>query len=193
MTKQFARIIAIITLFILFGCGDKKENNAVFVKETPVKEDATKTWLHDVENYKKDKNYLSVLYKYYNQKIEEKNYLHAAEVLDAACMYLADSFDYNETFMATIKEFDAKYRKEVPALKSTFIDAYFSHYYNDKYDLKKACEYLKNITLLEPNDYNSCYNTARAYYDLSYIYYIMGKQNLSLVANQKSLDRKSVV
>ena len=145
-------------------------------------------FLHQVENYKKDKKYLSVLYKYYNQKIAEHNYLNAAEILDIACVYLADSYDFNEPFMAIIKEFDTKYRKEVPALKTTFIDAYLANYYYDKYDLKKAGHYFKNITLLEPNDYNSCYNIARAYYDLSYIYYIAGKQNLSLIANQKSFE-----
>lgn len=188
MIKLFSRIISIITLIIFLGCGDKKENEVIYKKENPVKEDATKAWLHKVENYKKSKNYLSVLHKYYNQKIEEENYLQAAEVLDIACVYLADSYDFNAPFMATIKEFDAKYREEVPALKTTFVDAYLANYYFDKYNLKKACEHFKNITLLEPNDYNSCYNTARAYYDLSYIYYIMGKQNLSLASNQKSFE-----
>lgn len=186
MTKRFA--CTILTLFLFLGCSDKKESGIVFEKEIPAKEDATKTWLHNVDNYKKDKNYLSVLHKYYNQKIQEENYLNAAEILDIACVYLADSYDFNAPFMATIKEFDAKYRKEVPALKTTFVDAYLANYYYDKYNLKKACEYFKNITLLEPNDYNSCYNTARAYYDLSYIYYIMGKQNWSLDANQKSFE-----
>ena len=44
------------------------------------------------------------------------------------------------------------------------------------------------ITALEPDNYDSCYNISRAYYDLSYIYYVMGKQNLSLLANQKSFE-----
>lgn len=188
MNNRFTRIISILTLILFLSCNNKKESGVVFEKEIPAKEDATKTWLHKVENYKKDKNYLSVLYKYYNQKIEERNYSSAAEILDIACVYLADSYDFNAPFMATIKEFDAKYRKEVPALKTTFVDAYLANYYYDKYNLKKACEYFKNITLLEPNDYNSCYNIARAYYDLSYIYYIMGKQNWSLDANHKSFE-----
>lgn len=179
-------LLALITL--LNACNGKKESGVVFEKEIPAKEDATKTYLHKVENYKKDKNYLAVFYKYYNQKIAEKKYVNAAEVLDIACVYLADSYDYNETFLTTVNDFDAKYRKEVPALKTTFVDAYLAHYNADKSNLKKATEYFKNITLLEPNDYNSCYNTARAYYDLSYTYYIMGKQNLSLFANQKSFE-----
>jgi two-component system, NarL family, sensor kinase len=188
MGKRFARVISIITLIIFLGCGDKKENEAIYVKEEPATEDAALVWLLNVENYKKDKNYLSVFYRYYNQKIKENNYLKAAEALDRACIFLADSFDFNDSFMATVKEFDTQHRKKIPALKTTFVDAYLAQYYYDKSNLKKACDYFKNITLLEPNDYNSCYNTARAYYDLSYAYYIMGKQNLSLAANQKSFE-----
>ncbi|MEP7093680.1 MAG: sensor histidine kinase, partial [Flavobacterium sp.] len=123
-----------------------------------------------------------------NQKIKEKKYLNAAEILGIACVYLADSYDFNDRFMATVKAFDLQYRKEIPKLKATFADAYLANYYYDKYNLKKACEYFKKITLLEPDDYDSCYNIGRAYYDLSYIYYVMGKQNLSLVANQKSFE-----
>ena len=185
-SSKILLILALITL--LYACNDKKTNGVVFEKEIPVKEDAPKAYLHKVENYKKDKNYLTVLYKYYNQKIAEKKYVNAAEILDIACVYLADSYDYNQTFLSTVNNFNAKYRKEVPALKTTFVDAYLAHYSEDKSNLKKATEYFKNITLLEPNDYNSCYNTARAYYDLSYTYYIMGKQNLSLIANQKSFE-----
>lgn len=186
MIKRF--IFSFLIFLIFINCADNKKNVVVFEKEVPVKEDVTKAYLHKVENYKKDKKYLSVLYQYYDQKIAEQSYLNAAEILDIACVYLADSYDFNPSFMALIKEFDAKYRTKVPALKTTFIDAYLANYFFDKYDLKKAEAYFKNITLLEPNDYNSCYNTARAYYDLSYIYYITGKQNLSLIANQKSFE-----
>ena len=188
MKNQLQNIVFLIILLFVFACNKEKENNVVFEKETPVKEDATKSYLHKVENYKKDKNYLPTLYKYYNQKIAERNYLKAAEVLEIACIYLADSYDFNDVFMSTIKKFDVEYRKEVPALKTTFVDAYLANYYFDKSNLKKASEYFNNITLLEPNDYNSCYNRARAHYDLSYIHYIMGKQNLSLAANQKSFE-----
>lgn len=188
MNKKIGQILLLLTLIGFFGCNEKKENEVVFVKEEPVKEEPTKAWLHKVENYKGNKNYLSVFNKYYNQQIKKEKYANAAEILGIVCVFLADSYDFNQSFMATVKEFDAKFRKEVPALKTTFVDAYLANYYFDKYNLKKACEYFKNITLLEPNDYNSCYNTARAYYDLSYIYYIMGKQNLSLDANQKSFE-----
>ena len=188
MNKSLVHIISIISLLIFLGCNNKKENEVVFNKEELAKEDTTKTWLYEAENYKKNKTYFSIFYNYYNQKIKQKEYLIAAETLDRTCILLADSYDFNDQFMATIKEFDTKYRSEVPALKTTFVDGYLANYYFDKSNLKKAIEYFQHITLLEPNDYNSCYNIARAYYDLSYIYYIMGKQNLSLVANQKSFE-----
>ncbi|WP_348097150.1 sensor histidine kinase [Flavobacterium sp.] len=178
---------------LYLGCNSNKDSEVVFVKEEPVKEDAVKAWLHKVENYKKSDNYLVVFHKYYNQKIKEKKYLNAAEVLDIACVYLADSYDFNDQFMATVKEFDTKYREEVPVLKTTFVDAYLANYYYDKYNLKKACDYFSKITALEPDNYDSCYNIARAYYDLSYIYYVMGKQNLSLDANQKSFESFSKI
>lgn len=176
-----------ISLFFFQSCKEEKSTAVLFEKKTE-KENATLAWLHKVENYRKNKNYFPVFYKYYNQKIKDKNYLEATRVLDIACVFLADSYDFNDKFMSTVKEFDAKYRKEVPALKTTFVDAYIANFYFDKYDLKKVEEYFKKVTVLEPNDYNSCYNIARAYYDLSYMYYISGKQNLSLEANQKSFE-----
>ncbi|MEP7094698.1 MAG: hypothetical protein ABI793_11625, partial [Flavobacterium sp.] len=60
MNNLFARIISIVILILFFGCSDKKENEVVFKKEEPAKEDAVKTWLHKVENYKKNKNYFPV-------------------------------------------------------------------------------------------------------------------------------------
>lgn len=182
------RTLIILCLLIVFSCNKKENDQQFFEKEDAVKEDAAKAWLYKAENYKKSSKYFAVFYNYYDKKIQAKKYLNAAEVLDRACVIFADSRDFNSRFMATVNEFDSNYRKKIPPLNSTFLDAYRSQYQFDKSNLKKACEYLKNITVLKPNDYNSCYNIARAYYDLSYNYYIMGKQDLSLNANQKSLE-----
>lgn len=189
MFNKKIALVFILGLSLTFfqSCKNEKTKTVLFEKKIE-KEDATMAWLHQVENYRKNKNYFPVFYKYYNQKIKDKNYNDATRVLDIACVFLADSYDFNDQFMATIKEFNTRYRKEVPALKTTFIDAYLANYYFDKYDLIKVEEYFKKVTALEPNDYASCYNVARAYYDLSYLYYIKGKQNLSLEANQKSFD-----
>ena len=188
MQKSLTYTIIIVAFAFIAGCKNYSENETVFIKAENIKEDATKTWLYQAENYKKSKKYFVIFYNYYYQKINEKKYLVAAETIDRTCVLLADSYDFNDRFMATIKEFDVKYRNKLPQLKTTFVDAYIANYYFDKSDLKKATEYLNKITILEPNDYNSCYNIARAHYDLSYLYYISGKQNLSLLANQKSFE-----
>jgi two-component system NarL family sensor kinase len=189
-TIVFKKFHVVFLLFALFlgSCNGKKEIEVIFKKETPTKEDATKAWLHKVENYKKNKKYLLVFHNYYNRKIVERKYLEAAEILDISSVYLADSYDFNKHFLSTVNEFESKYRNEVPILKTTFVDSYLANYYYDKSNLKKACSYFIKVTLLEPDDYDSCYKTARAYYDLSYVYYIRGKQNLSLEANQKSFE-----
>ena len=186
MTKRFIYIFA--GLLFLLGCNDKKESNVVFVKEQPAKEDAIKTWLRQNENYANSKNYLLVFNTYYNKKISEKNYLDAAKILDVVSLKLAYFYDFNDEFIAAINEFDVKYRQELPALKTTFVDSYLANYYYDRGDFKKACDYFKNITSLEPNDYKSCFKIARANYELSYVYFNMGKQDLSLQANEKALE-----
>lgn len=182
------QLFILLIFSVFFSCNKEKDTNLSFKEGIAPKEDATRAWLHKVENYKKDKNYMTVFYPYYNQLLQKKKYLEAAEVLDFVCMYLADSYDFNDKFMATLYEFDKKYREKLPVLKTTFVDSFIANYYYDKYDLKKVETYFKKITVLEPNDYASCYNIARAYYDLSYVYYITGKQNLSLQANQKAFE-----
>ena len=179
-------VLLVITIAI--GCNSKNDNAIVFKKVAPTTTDATTTWLYQTENFKKNKNYLAVFYNYYNQKIKQKKYLIAAEILDRACILHADSYNFDKKFMATVNEFDSIYRSKLPPLKTTFIDAYVANYYFDQSNLNKAAEYFKKITFLQPNDYDSCYNIGRAFYDLSYIYYITGKQNLSLEANKKAFD-----
>ena len=75
----------------------------------------------------------------------------------------------------------------MPVLKTTFVDNYFGEYEYDKGNFNKACGYFKKTAVQEPNDYKSCQKIARAYYKLSYVYYGLGKQNLSLEANNKAL------
>uniref|UniRef100_UPI00374FE759 ATP-binding protein n=1 Tax=Flavobacterium sp. TaxID=239 RepID=UPI00374FE759 len=124
---------------------------------------------------------------YYNSKIAQKKYIEAAKILDVISAKLAFLYDFNEPFLNTVKEFDQKYRSKVPVLKTTFVDSYYADYYFDKGNFQKACDYFLNVTVLEPNDYQSCFRIARANYRLAYTYYGMGKQNLSLQANKDAL------
>ena len=194
MFRNWNKIIGfLIILLLTLSCTKEKDSKVLFKEEIRKKEDATRAWLHKAENYKKNKNYLAVFYAYYNQLLQKKKYLEAAEVLDFTCMYLADSYDFNDKFMSVLYEFDKKHRTKVPKLKTTFVDSFLANFYYDTYDLKKVETYFKKITSLQPNDYASCYNIARAYYDLSYVYYITGKQNLSLQANQKAYEYFSAI
>ena len=48
-------ILLLATATIFIACNSKKQD-VVFVKENPINENATKTYLQDVKNYKTDKN-----------------------------------------------------------------------------------------------------------------------------------------
>ena len=187
MMNQYKNIVSLIVLLVVFACKEDAKNNLYFEKEPPAKEDPTKVWLRKNENYLKNKNYLLVFHKYYEAKIAQKKFLDAAKILDVVSTKLAFFYDFNESFLNTVTEFDQKYRNKVPKLKTTFVDDYFGEYQYDLGNFEKACDYFKKTASLEPNDYKSCYKTARAYYKLSYVYYGMGQQNLSLEANNKAL------
>jgi two-component system, NarL family, sensor kinase len=187
MMNRLKYIILLVAMLIITSCSKEKNNNTVFEKDISTKEDATTIWLRNNDNYNNSKSYFPVFYKYYNNKIVNKEYTEAAKILDIVSTKLAFFYDFNEPFLATVQEFDAKYRKNVPALKTIFVDNYYGEYEYDKGNFQKSCDYFKKITKIEPNDYKSCNKIARAYYKLSYIYYGMGKQNLSLQANFQAL------
>lgn len=180
-------LIALSIMIFLIACNKEKNSEAVFVKDPNTKQDATTVWLRNTDNYNNSNHYFTVFYKYYNSKIAQKKYIEAAKILDVISAKLAFLYDFNEPFLNTIKEFDQKYRSKVPVLKTTFVDSYYADYYFDKGNFQKACDYFLNVTVLEPNDYQSCFRIARANYRLAYTYYGMGKQNLSLQANKDAL------
>lgn len=180
-------LIALSIMIFLIACNKEKNIEAVFVKNPNTKQDATTVWLRNTDNYNNSNHYFTVFYKYYNSKIAQKKYIEAAKILDVISAKLAFLYDFNEPFLNTVKEFDQKYRSKVPVLKTTFVDSYYADYYFDKGNFQKACDYFLNVTVLEPNDYQSCFRIARANYRLAYTYYGMGKQNLSLQANKDAL------
>lgn len=180
-------LIALSIMIFLIACNKEKNSEAVFVKDPNTKQDATTVWLRNTDNYNNSNHYFTVFYKYYNSKIAQKKYIEAAKILDVISAKLAFLYDFNEPFLNTVKEFDQKYRSKVPVLKTTFVDSYYADYYFDKGNFQKACDYFLNVTVLEPNDYQSCFRIARANYRLAYTYYGMGKQNLSLQANKDAL------
>lgn len=100
--------------------------------------------------------------------------MNASKILDVVTTKFVYFYDFDPRLTKVVKEFDEKYRGELPPLKTTHIDYYLANLEFDKDNLKKARDYFLKITALEPDDYKSCYKIARAYYDLSYTYFILG-------------------
>lgn len=179
-------VFSLFVFLLIFSCQEKKDN-FYFEKITPPKEEPTKVWLRKNENYQANKeHYLKVFTAYYNSKIAKKDYLNAAKIIDVVTTKFVYFYDFDPRLTKVVKEFDAKYRKEVPPLKTLPIDNYYANIEFDRDNIKKARDYLLKITALEPNDYKSCYKIARAYYDLSYAYFILGDLKNSIEANEKS-------
>ena len=187
MKHLFKHLILLLNLLFILACNKEKNSEVVFEKPANTSEDTTTKWLRNNDNYNNNKNYFLVFKTYYNNKLRQKNYEDAAKILDLVSTKLAFFYDFNQPFLNIIKEFDTSYRKKLPVLKTTFVDNYFGEYEYDKGNFNKACGYFKKTAVQEPNDYKSCQKIARAYYKLSYVYYGLGKQNLSLEANNKAL------
>ena len=191
----------LITLILFFSACEHKKENFYFEKVTPPKEDAIKIWLRKNDTYKADKErYLRVFFQYYYTKIAQKEYLNASKILDVITTKFVYFYDFDPRLTKTVNEFDLKYRNKLPALKTTHVDNYYANLEFDRDNVKKAKDYFLKITALEPNDYKSCYKIARAYYDLSYAYFILGEIELSIEANEKSRiyserirDKESIV
>ncbi|PZU91687.1 MAG: hypothetical protein DI529_00530 [Chryseobacterium sp.] len=180
------KIIFLFIAFFTLSCREKKEN-FYFEKVTPTKEEPTKVWLKKNENYKANKeHYLKVFLEYYQSKISKNDYLNASKILDVVTTKFVYFYDFDPRLTKVVKEFDEKYRSELPPIKTIYIDSYYGNLEFDRDNLKKAKDYFLKITPLEPDDYKSCYKIARAYYDLSYTYFVLGDLKNSIEANEKS-------
>lgn len=193
-------IFLLFITFITLSCNGKKEN-FYFEKVSPPKEEPTKVWLRKNENYNADKeHYLKVFLDYYKSKIAKKDYVNASKILDVVTSKFIYFYDFDPRITKVVEEFDERYRSELPALKTIYIDSYYGNLEFDKDNLKKSKNYFLKITALEPDDYKSCYQIARAYYELSYTYFVLGDLKNSIEANEKSRnyslrigDKESIV
>ena len=185
MIKILSKTVLLIIVITFFACNKNKVVDP-FIKDNSIKDNPTVVWLRNHDNYRNNKSYFNVFYKYYNTQIAQNKYIEAAYILDLVSTKLAFYYDFNKPFLTTVQEFDLKYRSKVPVLKTTFVDAYLSNYFYDLGNFKKSADYQKKIAFLEPTDYYSSSKIGRANYELSYIYYGMGEQNLSLQANHRA-------
>ena len=181
------KIIFLFFMFLFaFSCQEKKDS-FYFEKVTPPKEEPTKVWLRKNENYQANKeHYMKVFLEYYQSKISKKDYINASKILDVVTTKFVYFYDFDPRLTKVVNEFNVKYRSKLPPLKTTHIDNYYANLEFDKDHVKKARDYFLKITALEPNDYKSCYKIARAYYDLSNAYFLLGDLKNSIEANEKS-------
>ncbi|MDH6254370.1 two-component system NarL family sensor kinase [Chryseobacterium sp. H1D6B] len=180
------KIIFLFITFFTLSCREKKEN-FYFEKVTPPKEEPTKVWLRKNENYNADKErYLKVFLDNYQSKIAKSDYSNVSKILDLVTTKFVYFYDFDPRLTKVVKEFNESYRDKLPPLKTIYIDSYYGNLEFDRDHLNKAKDYFLKITALEPDDYKSCYKIARAYYDLSYTYFVLGDLKNSIEANEKS-------
>jgi two-component system NarL family sensor kinase len=185
--KIVSLFILVMIAFSFLACNDQKGNAIIYKKPASEKLDATCTWLQKEDNFS-NKKYMGILYNYYNQKIREKNYLTAAKALEVVAWNTASFASFDPLFFQTISTFSKKYKKEIPESNTRFIDMYLGDYYTDKGNLKKAIEAYAKNTIIDVVNYRSCYLKADSYRTITWCYHQLGKQNLALKNELKSLE-----
>ncbi|MEO7978769.1 sensor histidine kinase [Flavobacterium sp.] len=186
LKKTALLFIWIVILFSFLACNQKKENNIVYKKPPAEKLDATCKWLKNEDNFLK-KNYMSVLYHYYNQKIKQKNYILAAKSLELVAWNTGSFASFDQRFFQTVTAFSNNYTDEIPESKTRFFNMYFGDYYTDKGYFYKAIKAYAENSKIDVVDYDSCYFKGDAYRTIAWCYYRLGKQNLALKNELASL------
>lgn len=180
-------LIVVIAIFLLESCQQNKDQLIIYKKDTSERFDAVTTWLKEPNNYHQE-NYQTTFYKYYNQKIKEKNYKEAAKAMEFVSLNNSGFFYFDQLFLETLTSFATLYKDKVAPINSTFVYTYLGDYYYDKGDFTKAIENYRQITLLEATDYLSYYRIGDSYRTISTCYFWMGNQKLALENNFKALE-----
>lgn len=177
-----------LLLLALFLCSCHKNNDDSVIYKKPVAEmrDPVYNWLAIRYNFNKPQ-FKRVFYSYYNNKIKEKNFKSAAKILEVVSLTNSSYTSFDSTFTQTITYFSDHYKDKVPPVNATFIATYRGDYYSDKGDFKKAIYYYNQGAKLDVVDYETCFKRADGYGTISWCYLSMGKTNLALEYNEKSL------
>ena len=184
--KKFL-ILLLIGLFLPAGSCTKKEDDTRFAQPIPQKRTATFAWLDDITNVNKP-NYMAVFTSYYQHLLKKNKLDEAAEILNVTCRNKSRNNSYDKEFIILLNHFSAHYRTKLPIAKTLFINSYFSDYYKNQGNYKKAIFYALKSIKAEVSDYTSCKDIADAYGDLAFCYYKMGNQNAAITYNFKALD-----
>ncbi|WP_428232514.1 tetratricopeptide repeat-containing sensor histidine kinase [Flavobacterium sp.] len=185
--KHVFLLITIIILSSFFACDKKEESTILYKKPAPEKIDATFDWIKEDSHFV-NPNYQTVLYKYYNQKLKQKNYIMAAKTLEAAGWNAATYASFDKRLFQTITTFSEQYKDDVPENNMLFANMYFGDYYTDKGDLKKAIQYYTKNTQIEVVDYKTCYTKADSYRTIAWCNHLLGNLHEALKDELKSLE-----
>ena len=184
---KFNKILFILILLLSISCKDVDTNKILYSKPSEEKLDATCTFLNDDLNFSKN-TYRTTFYTYYNSKITQRNYQDATKALGIVADKSIANLAFDTTLFNIVTEFIKLYKNKIPNTKTTFAYNYIANYYMDKGENQKGLVYLKKITEVAANDYESYNYLGQAYYDISFVYSAIGKQELALKNNIKALD-----
>ncbi len=183
--KRFTTFLMACLFLLSFSC-TKKEEPKIYEKPVATKQNATVVFIESDENFYKS-NYMPVFYGYYNKLIHQNDIENAAEVLEIVCRLKCRNNYFDHEFSQTVDTFVSKYQSKLPLDKTLFINYYFADFYKRNGDFKTAISYALKTTKVPVKDYNTCYHMAEAYLDLAFSYFSIGKQDLAIQCNQKSL------
>ena len=171
--------LAACLVAVMLSC-DKKNDNVIYEKKVSSgKLDATFAWLDKGYNFHKD-NYMPVFYEYYAKTLKDGNIAKAAHVLEVVCSKKARNYSFDDKFVQTINTFVSTYQSQLPVEKTVFVNSYFCTLYRDKGDFKTAISHALKTTLIPVKDYETCWEVAYAFSDLSFCYFSIGNQNLAI-------------
>ena len=185
---KYNKILFILIFLLSLSCKDVDRNKAViYSKPIEKKLDATCTYLDNDSNFF-DKEYLTTFDRYYNSKINKKDYLSATNILDIVTHNSIKYLSFDTTLLKTVEQFLKQHKNKVPESKIGFAYNYIGNYYIDNGQNKKGIEYLNKVIEIKVQDYNSCSTQAEAYYNLSFAYNAIGQQELALKNNYQALN-----
>jgi two-component system, NarL family, sensor kinase len=190
---QPKRINYFALIFIAFSCWillincEKKEVKTIYIKPPEEKLDSVTTWFSTEDNFN-NKNYFPLFYKYFNQKIEAKQWEEAASILFNAGRIVCINSKADSIMIKTHKDLLEKHQNDISDRYKSglYLNLGMLYYYNSDFDLAIAT--LKKGTQIASKDYYSLLNLSSIYNELGYIYTETGKLDMGLEMAFKALD-----
>lgn len=179
--------LCVIAAMLLLGCNSKNENEVLYKKSEAVPLDATCKYLRDSNNFKSP-SYMPTFYKYYNQKIKEKDYKFAFRALEMVLWNNDFANTFTEETLATANKLAAPCLAKLPKSETSFLYSFSGTFYSRKGDFKTAIAFYKKVDSVEVFNYKTCSQKSFCCQGLSWCYYRLGKQDQALAYSFKALE-----